>query len=144
MRNTTRFPDSAGKLVSNFATLANNKDKIFPPRYLTAHRYSFVSDGTFSAVDKHGKTIQEIKALDIRYSRADETHIFALPEESLNETEKLTGRERDVAELAAKGLRNHEIAEQLFISENTVKRHLKSAFQKLNSDRRSRLVEMLR
>lgn len=52
-------PDSAGKLVSNFATLANNKDKIFPPMYLTAHRYSFVSDGTFSAVDKHGKTIQE-------------------------------------------------------------------------------------
>ena len=93
---------------------------------------------------KHGKVIQEIKALDIRYSRADETHIFALPEESLNETEKLTGRERDVAELAAKGLRNHEIAEKLFISENTVKRHLKSAFQKLNIDRRSRLVEMLR
>ena len=46
--------------------------------------------------------------------------------------------------LAAKGLRNHEIAEKLFISENTVKRHLKSAFQKLNIDRRSRLVEMLR
>ena len=93
---------------------------------------------------KHGKTIQEIKAMDIRYSRADETHIFAMPGESLNETEKLTGRERDVAELAAKGLHNNEIADRLFISENTVKRHLKSAFQKLNIDRRSRLVEMLR
>ena len=93
---------------------------------------------------KHGKTIQEIKAMDIRYSRADETHIFAMPEESLNETEKLTERERDVAELAAKGLHNNEIADRLFISENTVKRHLKSAFQKLNIDRRSRLVEMLR
>ena len=93
---------------------------------------------------KHGKTIQEIKAMDISYSRADETHIFALPEESLNETEKLTERERDVAELAAKGLHNNEIADRLFISENTVKRHLKSAFQKLNIDRRSKLVEMLR
>ena len=82
--------------------------------------------------------------MDIRYCRADETHIFAMPGESLNETEKLTGRERDVAELAAKGLHNNEIADRLFISENTVKRHLKSAFQKLNIDRRSRLVEMLR
>lgn len=52
-------PDAAGKMVTNFATLANNKDKIFPPMYLTAHRYCFISDGTFSAVDKHGKTIQE-------------------------------------------------------------------------------------
>ena len=67
-----------------------------------------------------------------------------MPEESLNDSEKLTERERDVAELAAKGLHNSEIAGMLYISENTVKRHLKSAFQKLNIDRRSRLVEMLR
>ena len=46
----------------------------------------------------------------IRYSRADETHIFAVPEESLNDSEKLTERERDVAELAAKGLHNSEDA----------------------------------
>ena len=93
---------------------------------------------------RHGKTIQEIKALQIHYSRADETHIFSMPEEQLDDAEKLTDRERDVAELAAQGLHNHEIAGRLFISENTVKRHLKSAFQKLNIDRRSRLVEMLR
>lgn len=92
----------------------------------------------------YGKTTAVHKALDIRYSRADETHIFAAPEESLNDSEKLTERERDVAELAAKGLHNSEIAGMLYISENTVKRHLKSAFQKLNIDRRSRLVEMLR
>ena len=93
---------------------------------------------------KHGETIREIKALDIRYSRADESHIFAMLDEGLNETGKLTERERDVAELAAQGLHNSEIASKLFISENTVKRHLKSAFQKLNIDRRSRLIEMLR
>ena len=93
---------------------------------------------------RHGKTIQEIKALKIHYSRADETHIFSMPEEGINDAEKLTERERDVAELAAEGLHNHEIASRLYISENTVKRHLKSAFQKLNIDRRSRLIEMLR
>ncbi len=93
---------------------------------------------------RHGKTIQEIKTLKIHYSRADETHIFSLPEEGINDAEKLTERERDVAELAAEGFHNHEIAIRLCISENTVKRHLKSAFQKLNIDRRSRLIEMLR
>ena len=36
------------------------------------------------------------------------------------------------------------IAKELFISENTVKHHLKNAFQKMNIDRRSRLIEMLR
>ena len=82
--------------------------------------------------------------MDISYSRADESHIFAMLEEGLSDTEKLTERERDVAELAAEGLHNSEIAGRLFISENTVKRHLKSAFQKLNIDRRSRLIEMLR
>ena len=49
-----------------------------------------------------------------------------------------------MARLAADGLRNHEIAAQLYISENTVKHHLKIAFQKMNIDRRSRLIEMLR
>ena len=58
--------------------------------------------------------------------------------------EALTEREREVAELAARGLRNSEIAATLHISENTVKCHLKNAFQKMNIDRRSRLLEMLR
>lgn len=93
---------------------------------------------------KHAKTIREIKALDIRYTRADESHIFAMLEEEPELTEELTVREREVAELAAKGLRNAEIAETLSISENTVKHHLKIAFQKMNIDRRSKLIDMLR
>ena len=49
-----------------------------------------------------------------------------------------------VAELAAKGLRNAEIAESLGIRENTVKHNLKIIFQKMNIDRRSKLIDMLR
>ena len=93
---------------------------------------------------KHGATIREIKALDIRYTRADESHIFAMLDELPEQHDDLTEREREVARLAAEGLRNHEIAARLFISENTVKHHLKIAFQKMNIDRRSRLIEMLR
>ncbi|MCR5089668.1 MAG: LuxR C-terminal-related transcriptional regulator [Oscillospiraceae bacterium] len=93
---------------------------------------------------RHAGTIREINALSIRYTRADESHIFAVPDEIPELREDLTKREREVAELAAKGLRNPEIAEALKISENTVKHHLKIAFQKMNIDRRSKLIEMLR
>lgn len=58
--------------------------------------------------------------------------------------ESLTRREREVAELAAQGLRNQEIAKQLFVTESTVKKHMKGVFAKLAIDRRSRLVERLR
>lgn len=50
---------SAQKLITNYVTLANNKDKIFPPLYLAAIEYVFASDGSFSGVDKKGKRIQE-------------------------------------------------------------------------------------
>ncbi len=92
----------------------------------------------------HARAIREIKALQIHYTRADESRIFAMLDEVPEMKEALTEREREVAELAARGLRNSEIAAALHISENTVKCHLKNAFQKMNIDRRSRLLEMLR
>ena len=55
----------------------------------------------------------------------------------------LTGREREIAELAAEGLRNIEIAERLFLSEHTVRAHLRSIYQKLDIDRRSKLIKII-
>jgi DNA-binding NarL/FixJ family response regulator len=43
----------------------------------------------------------------------------------------LTKREREVLVLVAQGLSNKEIAQSLVITNNTVKRHLKSIFEKL-------------
>lgn len=97
-----------------------------------------------SIASNHAQAIREIKALGIHYTRADESRIFAMLDDVPELKETLTDREREVAELAARGLRNHEIAQHLHISENTVKHHLKNAFQKMNIDRRSRLIEMLR
>jgi DNA-binding NarL/FixJ family response regulator len=53
------------------------------------------------------------------------------------ELDHLTGREKEVLELLAKGLTNKEIAEALVISTNTVKRHLKAIFDKLAIHTRS-------
>jgi DNA-binding NarL/FixJ family response regulator len=48
-----------------------------------------------------------------------------------SELEQLTPREREVLELLAQGMTNKGIAETLVITTNTVKRHLKAVFSKL-------------
>ncbi len=53
----------------------------------------------------------------------------------------LTSRERSVIQWVAKGARNKEIADALFISEHTVKSHVSSIFRKTGSRNR---VELLR
>ena len=57
--------------------------------------------------------------------------------ESQTELGALTEREREVLVLLAQGLTNKEIAERLVITTNTVKRHLKAIFEKLNVHTRS-------
>lgn len=49
----------------------------------------------------------------------------------------LTEREHEVLDLLAQGLTNKEIAEKLVITTNTVKRHLKAIFEKLDVHTRS-------
>ncbi len=49
----------------------------------------------------------------------------------------LTDRERDVLRAMGEGKTNKEIAETLFISTNTVKRHIKAIFEKLDIHTRS-------
>lgn len=54
-----------------------------------------------------------------------------------SELENLTDREREVLALLAGGMTNKEIAETLVITTNTVKRHLKAVFEKLDVHTRS-------
>jgi RNA polymerase sigma factor (sigma-70 family) len=54
-----------------------------------------------------------------------------------SELSALTEREREVLDLLAQGLTNKEIAEKLVITTNTVKRHLKAVFEKLDVHTRS-------
>ena len=54
----------------------------------------------------------------------------------------ITPRELDILELIAKGMSNREIAETLYVSENTVKTHSSRVFGKLGAKRRTQAVQL--
>ena len=55
-------------------------------------------------------------------------------------TPRLTDREMEVLRLVAQGLNNRDIAKQLFISENTVKNHIRNILEKLHLHSRMEAV----
>ena len=54
----------------------------------------------------------------------------------------ITPRELEILQLIADGLSNREIAEKLFVSENTVKTHSSRVFDKLGARRRTQAVQL--
>lgn len=66
---------------------------------------------------------------------------FALNEARLREL-AITKRELEILGLIANGLSNREIADKLFVSENTVKTHSSRLFDKLSAKRRTQAVQI--
>ena len=66
---------------------------------------------------------------------------FNLNQQRLREL-GITRRELEILELIAGGLSNREIAEKLFVSENTVKTHSSRLFDKLSAKRRTQAVQL--
>ncbi|MBA3655213.1 MAG: response regulator transcription factor [Actinobacteria bacterium] len=75
------------------------------------------------------KLINEFSAMS---KRADERERLPVP--------ALTARELEVLKLVAKGMSNREIADELFISENTVKNHVRNILEKLHLHSRMEAV----
>jgi len=74
------------------------------------------------------------------------TQTFVLPPFVPNEQKRddlgITRREMEILELVAQGMSNREIADKLFVSENTVKTHCSRAFDKLGARRRTQAVQL--
>jgi two-component system NarL family response regulator len=62
------------------------------------------------------------------------------PAPAAQPTPRLTDREMEVLRLVATGMNNREIAKQLFITENTVKNHVRNILEKLQLHSRMEAV----
>lgn len=81
------------------------------------------------AVETLLQAVRAVKAGEVWMAPSLQAHIAAgLREPPPN---PLTPREREIVRYVALGLRNAEVAQKLFISEQTVKTHLNNIFQKV-------------
>jgi len=76
------------------------------------------------------------RKLVAKFFHEDNTADSGKEDRQENPKKDLTPREREVLRLLIKGSTNKEIANDLFISEKTVKSHLNKIFKKLNVSRR--------
>ncbi len=79
-----------------------------------------------------GKLLTEFATLAKRDSEEERAQHVAPP--------KLTDREMEVLKLVARGMNNRDIAKELFISENTVKNHVRNILEKLQIHSRMEAV----
>jgi len=89
--------------------------------------------------------------LGLRFTKTKETVVvkevpvltreFVMDEARLEQL-GITAREFEILELIARGMSNREIAEKLFVSENTVKTHSSRLFDKLSAKRRTQAVQI--
>ncbi|HEY2687959.1 MAG TPA: response regulator transcription factor [Streptosporangiaceae bacterium] len=79
-----------------------------------------------------GKLLTEFATLARREADTDPTQEVPAP--------RLTEREMQVLKLVARGMNNRDIAKELFISENTVKNHVRNILEKLQIHSRMEAV----
>lgn len=65
-------------------------------------------------------------------------------QEVINEISTLTNQEEKIAKLICNGMSNKEIASTLFISQSTVKTHIRNLYSKLEIFNRQQLIEKLK
>jgi DNA-binding CsgD family transcriptional regulator len=80
----------------------------------------------------------------VEAARADLVVLGARPRRAMfSGAESLTAAERRVADMAATGLVNREIAQALFVTEKTIEAHLHRVFRKLDIRSRRELPAVL-
>jgi DNA-binding NarL/FixJ family response regulator len=99
-------------------------------RSLAAGARGFISKGTSSAS----------LAAAVEAVQRGETVAPAKPATSPAGTAGLSARETEVLELICRGMSNLEIAEQLFVSVNSVKTYVRQIYQKIGVARRAQAV----
>lgn len=102
-------------------------DKIYMP---------FVENGDYikpllEAVYAQGSYREDIKKILALYASYEKVKKDIIKQHFTENSPRLTAREWEIVQLIAEGLSNKGIGEKLFTSPNTVKKQLKSIFEKL-------------
>ena len=87
------------------------------------------------------KLTKKKEVLIVREVPVPAAQSFTLNEQRLKAL-GITRRELEILELIAQGMSNREIADKLFVSENTVKTHSSRLFDKLSARRRTQAVQI--
>lgn len=80
-------------------------------------------------------------ALKLSYVRKALENVYLIRENAQPQRlNHITMREEELLSYICKGYKNHEIAKILFVSENTVKKHLQNLYRKCDVTNRTQLV----
>ena len=102
-----------------------------------------LKDSSIEEVAQAVKVVAEGQSLispSMAVKLIDEFKQMSKPEREQGPALRLTERELEVLRLVAKGLNNREVAKELFISENTVKNHVRNILEKLQLHSRMEAV----
>jgi DNA-binding NarL/FixJ family response regulator len=69
---------------------------------------------------------------------------YLIANDDPTDLDALTARQREILQLVAKGLSNAQIAQSLFLSESTVKQHLRAAYKTLGVSDRKEAARLLK
>ncbi|RBQ26643.1 MULTISPECIES: LuxR C-terminal-related transcriptional regulator [Arcobacteraceae] len=134
--------------IQKIKQLKYNNNKIIvlerEPNLLNAKRYLYLS------IDGYGNSFMSVSFFKSAIESVENNLVWVLPNitqslikdipkiENTNDRilEKLTSSEKKVAEFLKIGYKNQEISDELDISVNTVKKHIKNIYNKLNINSR--------
>lgn len=92
--------------------------------------------------DELTKGVKAVQAGDTVLGRGVSTLVAKGLGSTRNQMAHLTDRELEVIRGVASGMSNKQIAQEMFVSESTVKFHLQNASRKLNAHRRAEIVHI--
>ncbi len=102
------------------------------------HSFSKVDGINSELLNEFISYLSRFNIIEREISFAD--HNLLTYEPKINKSLNLSKREMDVVKLVVQGNNNREIAENLYISEHTVKNHMTSIFSKLEVNDRSQVI----
>lgn len=140
--------------LAELRTNENSKERHYCENFLHPHgitdKLGAVVDCGSAGVLYLGAVVRGaalVPARDIAVLRVLRRHLAPLAAEQLarprSQAWRLTRREREVAELAAQGLTNAQIAQRLFIGPDTVKKHLSRVYAATRTTTRTQLALLL-